>query len=86
MSFDDAGAAADQEFSLVRDTDGSVQYKTKVEEDTLEFSRLLFSGGHFLFSASPNSPLSDQFWGGQHQDLLHRASWGVHTGEDADYC
>ena len=35
MSFDDAGAAADQEFSLVRDTDGSVQYKTKVEEDTL---------------------------------------------------
>jgi len=30
MSFDDAGAAADQEFSLVRDTDGSVQYKTKV--------------------------------------------------------
>ena len=32
MSFDDAGAAADQEFSLVRDTDGSVQYKTKVED------------------------------------------------------
>ena len=37
MSFDDAGAKADQEFSLVRDTDGSVQYKTKVEKCTLEF-------------------------------------------------
>ena len=37
MSFDDAGAQADQEFSLVRDTDGSVQYKTKVKENTLEF-------------------------------------------------
>ena len=30
MTFDDAGAKADQEFSLVRDADGSVQYKTKV--------------------------------------------------------
>lgn len=30
MSFDDTGSAADQEFSLVRDTDGSVQYSTKV--------------------------------------------------------
>ena len=85
MSFDDAGAAADQEFSLVRDTDGSVQYKTKVAERTrLNCLRYrLFSGGHFFLSASPDSPLSDQLWGRQHQDLLHRASWGVHTGE---YC
>ena len=30
MTFDDAGAPADQEFSLVRDVDGTVQYKTKV--------------------------------------------------------
>ena len=44
MSFDDAGAKADQEFSLVRDTDGSVQYKTKVEDDdTLELSLSHFS-------------------------------------------
>ena len=44
MSFDDAGAAADQEFSLVRDTDGSVQYKTKVEEEeTLELRFNYFS-------------------------------------------
>ena len=55
MSFDDAGAAADQEFSLVRDTDGSVQYKTKVEEEeTLElrfnyFSQVVtFSSVHHL--------------------------------------
>ena len=55
MSFDDAGAAADQEFSLVRDTDGSVQYKTKVEEeDNLElrfnyFSQVVtFSSVHHL--------------------------------------
>ena len=44
MSFDDAGAAADQEFSLVRDTDGTVQYKTKVAEGTL----LNFSDAVFL--------------------------------------
>ena len=53
MSFDDAGAAADQEFSLVRDTDGSVQYKTKVEEDTHEFFQLLFSNTFLRWSLSP---------------------------------
>ena len=42
MSFDDAGAAADQEFSLVRDTDGSVQYKTKVEDDSLVIFSISF--------------------------------------------
>ena len=46
------------------------------------FSPILFSGGHFLLSASPDSPFSHQLWGRQHQDLLHRASRGVHTGED----
>ena len=30
MTFDDAAAPADQEFSLVRDTDGTVEYKTKI--------------------------------------------------------
>jgi len=30
MTFDDAGSAADQEFSLVRDLDGTVQYKPKI--------------------------------------------------------
>ena len=44
MSFDDAGAAADQEFSLVRDTDGSVQYKTKVEDDSLVIFSISFLG------------------------------------------
>ena len=84
MSFDDAGAKADQEFSLVRDTDGSVQYKTKVGEDTFEFSQILFAGGHFFLSASPDSPLSFQFWGRQHQDILHWAGRGVYTGGDVD--
>jgi len=30
MTFDDAGAPPDQEFSLVRDSDGTVEYKTKI--------------------------------------------------------
>ena len=87
MSFDDAGAKADQEFSLVRDTDGSVQYKTKVGEALGRVPSnflILFAGGHFFLSASPNSPLSFQFWGRQHQDLLHWASWGVYSGEDSN--
>ena len=53
MTFDDAGAAADQEFSLVRDTDGSVQYKTKVEKGNVNFLRyfsqvVTFSSVHHL--------------------------------------
>ena len=42
MTFDDAGAAADQEFSLVRDTDGSVQYKTKVEKGNYQLPQIFF--------------------------------------------
>ena len=29
MTFDDAGAAADQEFELARDTDGTLEYAPK---------------------------------------------------------
>ena len=82
MSFDDAGAAADQEFSLVRDTDGSVQYKTKVEKGNYQLPQIFFSGGHFLLGAPPHSPFSNKFRGGQHQDILYRASRRVHTGEN----
>ena len=61
MSFDDAGAKADQEFSLVRDTDGSVQYKTKVKENTLEFCQcnssqvVTFSSVHHLTLHFPSN-------------------------------
>ena len=82
MTFDDAGAAADQEFSLVRDTDGSVQYKTKVEKGNYELPKIFFSGGHFLLSAPPHSPFSNEFRGGQHQDILYRACRRVYTGEN----
>ena len=62
MSFDDAGAAADQEFSLVRDTDGTVKYKTKVAEGTLlncfryRFSQVVtFSSVHHLTLHFPSN-------------------------------
>lgn len=29
MTFDEAGTAADQEISLARDTDGTIEYATK---------------------------------------------------------
>merc|ERR1712179_544831 len=44
MTFDDTGAAADQEFNLVRDTTCSLEYKVKV---------VTFSSVHHLTLHSP---------------------------------
>ena len=51
MSFDDAGAKADQEFSLVRDPDGTVQYQPKI---------VAFSSVHHLTLHFPTNFGDDQ--------------------------
>jgi len=51
MTFDEAESPADQEFSLVPDTDGSIEYKTKI---------VTFSSVHHLTLFFPSNMGADQ--------------------------